>query len=76
MKDNRIELADVVRRFKDRYVHEFGSVMMTARPSTCRSFHDSGEDRIFEARSCRPRGRLHPCCAFSGQKTASNQNRA
>jgi len=31
MKDNRIELADVVRRFKDRYVHEFGSVMMPSQ---------------------------------------------
>jgi DNA-directed RNA polymerase subunit RPC12/RpoP len=31
MKDNRIELADVVRRFKDHYVHEFGSVMMPSQ---------------------------------------------
>ncbi len=31
MKDNRIELADVVRRFKDRYVNEFGSVMMSSQ---------------------------------------------
>jgi hypothetical protein len=31
MKNNRIELADVVRRFKDRYVDEFGSVMMPSQ---------------------------------------------
>ena len=37
MKDNRIELADVVRRFKDRYVNEFGSVMM---PSQRRALAD------------------------------------
>lgn len=37
MKDNRIELANVVRRFKDRYVNEFGSVMM---PSQRRALAD------------------------------------
>ncbi len=31
MKDNRIELADVVRRFKDRYVAEFGPRMMPSQ---------------------------------------------
>lgn len=31
MKDNRIELADGVRRFKDRYVAEFGHRMMPSR---------------------------------------------
>ncbi len=31
MKDNRIELADVIRRFKDRYVDEFGSVIMPSQ---------------------------------------------
>ena len=31
MKDNRIELADVVRRFKDRYVDEFGHLMMPSQ---------------------------------------------
>ena len=31
MKDNRIELADVIRRFKDRYVDEFGHLMMPSQ---------------------------------------------
>ncbi len=31
MKDNRIELADVVRQFKDRYVAEFGHCMMPSQ---------------------------------------------
>ncbi len=31
MKDNRIELADVVRRFKDRYVDLFGHLMMPSQ---------------------------------------------
>ena len=31
MKENRIELADGVRRFKDRYVAEFGHRMMPSR---------------------------------------------
>ena len=31
MKDNRIELADVVRRFKDDYVDEFGHRMMPSQ---------------------------------------------
>ncbi|MHC4066844.1 MAG: IS91 family transposase [Planctomycetota bacterium] len=31
MKEKRIELADVVRRFKDRYVDEFGSMMMPSQ---------------------------------------------
>lgn len=31
MKDNRIELADVVRRFKDRYVDQFGHLMMPSQ---------------------------------------------
>lgn len=31
MKEKRIELADVVRRFKDRYIDEFGSVMMPSQ---------------------------------------------
>jgi len=38
MKDNRIELADVVRRFKDRYVAEFGHCMM---PSQKKALADS-----------------------------------
>jgi hypothetical protein len=37
MKDNRIELADVVRRFQDRYVDEFGHLMM---PSQRRALAD------------------------------------
>ena len=31
MKDNRIELADVVRRFKDDYVAQFGHLMMPSQ---------------------------------------------
>jgi DNA-directed RNA polymerase subunit RPC12/RpoP len=31
MKDNRIELADVVRRFKDDYLAQFGHVMMPSQ---------------------------------------------
>ena len=31
MKDDRIELADVVRRFKDRYVARFGHLMMPSQ---------------------------------------------
>ena len=31
MKDNRIELADVVRRFQDRYVTRFGPLMMPSQ---------------------------------------------
>ncbi len=31
MKDNRIQLADVVRRFKDDYVDEFGHLMMPSQ---------------------------------------------
>jgi len=31
MKEDRIELADVVRRFKDRYVDEFGHLMMPSQ---------------------------------------------
>ena len=31
MKDNRIELADVVRRFKDDYVARFGHLMMPSQ---------------------------------------------
>jgi hypothetical protein len=37
MKDNRIELADVVRRFQDRYVAQFGHLMM---PSQRRALAD------------------------------------
>jgi hypothetical protein len=37
MKDNRIELADVVRRFKDDYVAQFGHLMM---PSQKRALTD------------------------------------
>jgi len=31
MKDNRIELADVVRRFKDDYVAQFGHLIMPSQ---------------------------------------------
>ncbi len=31
MKDNRIELADVIHRFKDAYVDEFGHLMMPSQ---------------------------------------------
>ncbi|MHC4984437.1 MAG: IS91 family transposase, partial [Planctomycetota bacterium] len=31
MKDNRIELADVVRRFKDDYIAQFGDLMMPSQ---------------------------------------------
>ncbi len=34
MKDNRIELADIVRRFQDRYVAQFGHLMMPSQEKT------------------------------------------
>ena len=40
MKDNRIELADVVRRFKDRYVGQFGHLMM---PSQKKALADTAD---------------------------------
>ena len=36
MKDNRIELADVVRRFKDRYGNQFGHLMMPSHKKALR----------------------------------------
>ena len=42
MKNNRIELADVVRRFKDDYVAQFGPLMMPSQegPGGHRRVHD------------------------------------
>jgi hypothetical protein len=50
MKDNRIELADVVRRFKDDYLTRFGHLMM---PSQKKALADIAACMTAEMNSCR-----------------------
>ena len=54
MKDDRIELADVVRRFKDRYVARFGPLMM---PSQKKALTD-----IAACMTARMGGHQYRCC--------------